>query len=74
MATLIITLLFMALSFVGIGVGALFFKKGVQPGDCTRVPGTQHEDCPSQRMGLCPIEDRTGMMSLAYRSRLDGHH
>ncbi len=58
----IIMLLFI---FVGLGVGVLFFGKTAQRDACGSVPHAAHEDCPSQKAGLCPIEDTSGALKMA---------
>ena len=56
---------------VGLGVGVLFFGKEAYREACGSVPGhSGHEDCPSQKAGLCPTEDKTGILDMALKTRI----
>lgn len=66
LATLVLTLF----SFVGLGVGVLFFGKTAKREACGSVPEIDTNECASQKAGLCPIEDRTGALKMQRHSRL----
>ena len=73
MSTFIATFFIICLSFIGFGVGVLFFGKTAERSRCGEVPQAAHEDCPSQKAGLCPIEDTTGALKVAKMNRLSFH-
>ena len=67
---LIPTVIIMGLSFIGLGVGVLFFGKTAKKEACGQIPELKLEECPSQKAGLCPIEDRTGALKLLRNNKL----
>ena len=70
MELFIATLSLMLVSFVGLGVGVLFFGKTAKREACGKVPEIETNECPSQQAGICPIEDRTGALRMQRRNRL----
>lgn len=68
--TLLAAAVIIGVCFVFLGVGVLFFGKTAQREPCGQVPGAVHEDCPSQKAGLCPVEDLSGTMRLANRAKI----
>jgi hypothetical protein len=75
METLFFAIIMLLLICVGLGVGVLFFGKTAQRDACGSVPHAAHEDCPSQKAGLCPIEDLSGALKIAKLSKIsyDSH-
>ena len=52
-------------------LGVLFFNKTADRAPCGSVPeAMSHDDCPSQKAGLCPVLDRTGVVKMANRARV----
>ena len=43
-------------------VGVLFFNKTASRDACGKVPELKTEECPSQKAGLCPLEDTSGAL------------
>ena len=70
MQTILFAILLIGFCFIGLGVGVLFFGKVARRDECSSVPDAAHEDCPSQKAGLCPIEDTTGTLKLAKQARI----
>ncbi|RAP38166.1 hypothetical protein DID80_03095 [Candidatus Marinamargulisbacteria bacterium SCGC AAA071-K20] len=70
METIFFTFILLLVSMTGIGIGVLFFGKNAERSACGSVPEAAHEDCPSQKAGLCPIEDKTGALKMANMSKL----
>ena len=70
METAILAILLLLGCFVGFGVGVLFFGKTANRQACGSVPEAKHEDCPSQKAGICPVEDLSGTISMAKRSQI----
>jgi len=70
METIIFASIFIGLAMLGLGVGVLFFGKTANRESCGSVPEVSHDDCPSHKMGLCPIEDPTGLLKLANKSKI----
>lgn len=70
METLLFATGFVTISFIGLGVGAIFFGKSANREPCGTVPVPKNEDCPSQKAGLCPVEDLTGTVKLAKRAQI----
>jgi hypothetical protein len=70
MQTVLFTFILLLICMVGLGVGVLFFGKKAEKTACGSVPEASHEDCPSQKAGLCPIEDKTGALEMVNRSKL----
>ena len=58
------------LSFIGFGVGVLFFGKAATREACGKVPELKTEECPSQKAGICPIEDKTGALKMARMNKI----
>jgi len=57
--------------FVGLGVGVFFFGRTANREACGSVPHVEpHEDCPSQKAGLCPVLDKSGTVQLAKRGQI----
>ena len=71
METMIASIVIMSLSFIGIGVGVLFFGKTASREACGKVPEIESEDCPSQKAGLCPFEDETGALKMQRKTKLN---
>lgn len=71
MQTLLFAFIIMGLCFIGFGVGVLFFGRDARASECGTVPEAAHEDCPSQKAGLCPIEDTTGALKLLNQTKLN---
>jgi hypothetical protein len=70
METVFFAILLLCGCVVGLGVGVFFFGKVAHREQCGTVPEAAHEDCPSQKAGLCPVEDKTGTLKLAKQSRI----
>jgi len=71
MTTLLLATGIIAVCFIGFGVGVLFFNKQAASAGCGSVKAAaSHEDCPSHKMGICPVEDTTGLVKLASRGRI----
>jgi len=70
METLFFAILFLGACVVGLGVGVIFFGKVAHREQCGTVPEAAHEDCPSQKAGLCPVEDTTGTLKLAKKGKI----
>tara|TARA_A100001015_G_scaffold257618_1_gene300332 strand:+ start:1238 stop:1474 length:237 start_codon:yes stop_codon:yes gene_type:complete len=60
-----------SISFVGFGVGVLFFNKTATREACGKVPELKTEECPSQKAGICPIEDTTGALKNVRMNKLN---
>ena len=60
-----------SISFVGFGVGVLFFNKTATREACGKVPELKTEECPSQKAGICPIEDKTGALKNVRMNKLN---
>jgi len=73
MKTILGALIVVGFSFFSFGVGVFLFKKKAFRTQCGTVPVPKNEDCPSQKAGICPIEDKTGALKLALRSRITHH-
>ena len=67
---LFLTILILATCFVGFGVGVIFFGKKAERNRCGSVPTLKTESCPSQKAGICPIEDKSGYLKMAAQGRL----
>ena len=72
------TFITVVLSFIGFGVGVLFFGKTASREACGKIPELNTEACLSQQAGICPIEDRSGALKVARfgkisYSKLDKH-
>lgn len=70
MTTILFVFAVLCISFVGLGVGVLFFGKEASRDACGSVPTAAHEDCPSQKAGICPVEDKTGTLKLVNQTKL----
>jgi len=70
MSTFLIVFVVVVVCFVGLGVGVLFFGKSGDRDSCGSVPKAQNEDCPSQKAGLCPVEDKSGILKLLAKLKL----
>ena len=70
METLLATAIIMGLSFIGLGIGVLFFGKTASHDACGRVPEIDPDKCASQEAGLCPFEDDTGALKMQRKARL----
>lgn len=71
--TLLATLILIVIAFLSFGVGVFIFgKKGFRT-QCGSVPVAKTEECPSQKAGICPVEDKTGALKFALRSRISHH-
>jgi hypothetical protein len=71
MELLIPVFIIISISFVGFGVGVLFFNKTASKAACGKVPEIKTDDCPSQKAGLCPIEDKTGALKHVRMTKLN---
>ena len=71
METLIFSFIILAIVILFLGVGVFFFDQTGHREACGSVPHVlPDENCPSQQAGLCPIEDKTGVMKLANRAKI----
>lgn len=71
MSTLLMVSGILFLCFIAFGIGVLFFGKTANREACGSVPHVEpHEDCPSQKAGLCPVEDLTGVVKMAKRAQV----
>lgn len=68
--TILLGALLLTLCFIGFGIGVFFFGKTAHREACGTVPDAAHEDCPSQKAGLCPVEDLSGTMKLAQKAKI----
>eukprot|EP01047_Picozoa_sp_COSAG01_P013499 COSAG01_NODE_636_length_14635_cov_18.612617_11_plen_77_part_00 len=68
---IILTITVLAFCFLGFGMGVLFFGKAAERNKCGSVPTLKTEACPSQKAGLCPIEDKSGYLKMATQGRLN---
>ena len=71
--TALAALLLITLSFLGFGIGALFFNRVQTKTRCGQPPKElklKSEPCPSQQAGICPIEDDTGALKLLRHNKL----
>jgi hypothetical protein len=57
---------------LGLGVGVFFFGKTAYREACGRIPG--QTECPSQKAGLCPTEDKSGILDMALQTRITDRH
>ena len=64
-------LLVLGFCFIAFGVGVLFFGKKAERTPCGSVPKLKTEPCPSQKAGLCPIEDKSGLIKQLNQSRIN---
>jgi len=64
-------LLILGYCFIALGVGVLFFGKNAERTPCGSVPKIKTEPCPSQKAGLCPIEDKSGLIKQLNQSRIN---
>lgn len=71
MLTIILSVVILGLCMIGLGVGVIFFGKVAKKEPCSSIPEAAHEDCPSQKAGICPIEDKTGTLKLANRLKIN---
>lgn len=71
MELFVAALVIISICFVGFGLGVLFFGRTANAGSCGEVPEAAHEDCPSQKAGLCPIEDTSGALKLLKATRIN---
>ena len=71
MSTLIFAVLLCMICFIGIGFGILFSSRKTDIGSCSSAALEDHENCPSQEAGLCPIEDTSQAMKMTHANRLD---
>lgn len=66
MTTLLFAIVIVSAAFIGLGITVFFFGKTASREVCGTVPEVQsHEDCPSLKMGICPVEDTSGLVKLA---------
>lgn len=73
MQTILGAFVLISFSFIGFGVGVFIFgKKGFRT-QCGAAPVPKSEECPSHKAGICPVEDQTGALKLAFRSRISHH-
>ena len=63
--------LLITISFIGLGTTYFFFGKLAKREPCGSIPTASHEDCPSQKNGLCPVEDLSGTVKLARRAQIN---
>lgn len=69
--TLIFAFILTFVSTLGLGVSVFFFGKAANREACGSVPHVKpNEDCPSQKAGLCPFEDKTGVVKMAKRAQI----
>mgnify|MGYP001123482481 CR=1 FL=1 len=68
MLDFLITLVILGLCCVGLGLGVIFFGKPAERTPCGTLPDAlKHADCPSRKMGICPVLDKTGIISKLTR-------
>ncbi|RAP34436.1 hypothetical protein DID77_01115 [Candidatus Marinamargulisbacteria bacterium SCGC AG-439-L15] len=60
--------------FFGFGLGIFFFGRKEIGAECGTVPGQETEKCLSQEMGICPMEDKDGYLSMATFATRKKHH
>ena len=71
MSTFLITIGVLALCFLGFGIGVFFFGKTAYRTECGRPEDVEHTgNCSSKEAGICPIEDTTGALKMANKSRI----
>lgn len=70
MTTIFLTMALLLICVFFLCVGVIFFGKAAERSQCGTVPEAVHEDCPSQKAGICPVEDKTGALKLAKRSKI----
>ena len=73
MEILIATFIMVCITFIGFGVGVLFFGKTASHESCGRVPEIETNECASQKAGLCPFEDDSGALKMQRQSRINFH-
>ena len=61
-------------SFILLGIGFFIFGKDAKREACGSVPTASHEDCPSRKSGLCPVEDLSGTVSMSRRAQIRYPH
>lgn len=71
MKSMLLSFIILFSSTMLLGIGVFFFGKKAHREPCGTVPHIKpNEDCPSQRAGLCPIEDESGIMKLANKGKI----
>ena len=71
MTTLLMTILILGISTLGFGIGVFFFGKTAYRTECGRPEDVEHTGkCSSKDAGICPIEDTTGALKMANKSRI----
>ena len=70
-STLIASILLIALSFIGVGIGVLFFGKVAKRDACGTLPNIKSDECANQKAGLCPFEDDTGALKNAKMGQIN---
>jgi len=71
MMKLLLSMMIMVGCGIGIGIGTFFFGKVASRERCGGIPDRdESQNCPSQKAGLCPVEDTSGAVKLANRSRV----
>ncbi|MEK9657705.1 MAG: hypothetical protein VW378_04965 [bacterium] len=71
LVTILVSLIILLLCCVGLGIGVLFFGKKAERTPCGSVPKLKTDPCPSQKAGLCPIEDKDGYVKILNQTRLN---
>ena len=74
METLFATIIITSLSFIGFGMGVLFFGKTASHEACGKVPEINPDECLSQQAGLCPFEDESGALKMQRKNRINYPH
>lgn len=70
MKTILLASLSIGLAMIGLGVGVIFFGKTANRESCGSTPQVSHDDCPSHKMGICPIEDTSGTLKMASKAKI----
>ena len=70
MSQLIAVFCILFICFLGLGVGVLFFNRTASRVACGSAPREKTEPCPSQKAGICPVEDLSGEVRMARRGQI----
>ena len=71
MITFFITVGIIAVCVILFGVGVFFFGKQGFKGECARNPDPKDlSQCLSKEAGICPVEDKSGVVKMATQTRI----
>ena len=70
MAEIVAGFILISICFVLLGAGYFLFGKPTEREACGSVPTASHEDCPSRKSGLCPVEDLSGTVKMARTTQI----